>query len=195
MPDEVIVQFKNDAQPFRVIKVPSGQVKAQVALYSHNPNVVYAEPNYIAQAFSWPDDALYPRQWNFGTAAAGGIGMEQAWGTPAMGTGVTVAIVDTGIAYENYSSYVKAPDLAATAFVPGYDFVNGDTHANDDNSHGTHVAGTVAQSTNNTIGVAGIAYGATLMPVKVLNSSGSGSYSTSPAESAGQPTTGRRSST
>lgn len=177
VPDEVIVKFKNDAQPFRVIKVPSGQVQAQVAVYSHNPNVVYAEPNYIAEAFSVPNDPMYSYQWNFGTAATGGIGMEQAWGTGAIGAGATVAIVDTGIAYENYSSYVEAPDLAETVFVPGYDFVNNDAHANDDNSHGTHVAGTVAQSTNNSLGVAGIAYGATLMPVKVLNSSGSGSYS------------------
>jgi serine protease len=87
---------------------------------------------------------------------------------------VIVAIVDTGIAYENYRGYYQAPDLAETLFVPGYDFVNGDTHPNDDHGHGTHVAGTIAQSTNNDRGVAGIAFGCSIMPIKVLGTDGSG---------------------
>ncbi len=61
-----------------------------------------------------------------------------------------------------------------TSFVPGYDFVNDDSHPNDDEGHGTHVAGTIAQSSNNGTGVAGVAYGASIMPIKVLDSSGSG---------------------
>lgn len=64
-----------------------------------------------------------------------------------------------------------------------------DTHAHDDNGHGTHVAGTVAQSTNNKTGTAGLAYSATLMPVKVLDSGGSGSYSAVPAVFAMPPIT------
>ena len=70
--------------------------------------------------------------------------------------------------------YDLAPDLANTLFTAGYDFINDDSHANDDEGHGTHVAGTIAQSTNNALGVAGIAYNCRLMPVKVLNSSGTG---------------------
>ena len=85
-------------------------------------------------------------------------------------------MVDTGVAYENYQTYVQAPDLAGTLFVPGFDFINNDAHANDDNNHGTHVTGTIAQSTNNALGTAGVAFGATIMPVKVLNAGGSGSY-------------------
>jgi serine protease len=87
---------------------------------------------------------------------------------------VTVAVVDSGIAYETYGNFCRAPDFAGTRFVPGYDFVNNDTHPNDDYSHGTHVAGTIAQSTDNGIGVAGIAYNIKLMPVKVLGAGGSG---------------------
>lgn len=94
---------------------------------------------------------------------------------------MTVAIIDTGIAYEDYrrgwwTRYYRAPDLAQTCFVGGYDFVENDTHPNDDNSHGTHVAGTVAQSTNNGEGVAGVALKSCLMPVKVLDRNGSGTY-------------------
>lgn len=171
--DEMIVKFKDDTKPFRVVKIPEGRVKEKVREYSRRPDVVYAEPNYYAQAFT--SDPYYGYQWNFGGPASGGIGMDQAWPI-STGTGAIVAIVDTGIAYENYGTYAKAPDLANTRFVQGYDFVNNDTHANDDNSHGTHVAGTVAQSTDNGIGVAGVAYDASLMPVKVLNKSGSGTY-------------------
>jgi serine protease len=175
VPDEIVVKFKNDHKPFRVIKVPEGKVKEKVQEYALRPDVVYAEPNYYAQAYAAPNDPLYKYQWNFADPANGGIGMEAAWGQ-STGGGVIVAIIDTGIAYESYGGYVQAPDLAGTAFVPGYDFVNNDNHANDDNSHGTHVAGTVAQSTNNGVGVAGIAYNAKLMPIKVLDKRGSGSY-------------------
>lgn len=174
--DEIVVQFEKDSKPFRVIKIPEGKVKEKVEEYSHRPDVVYAEPNYYAQALFAPNDPLYSYQWNFGTSDIGGIGMENAWNITTGNPGVIVAIVDTGIAYENYSIYMKAPDLASASFVQGYDFVNNDSHPNDDNSHGTHVAGTVAQNTGNGIGVAGVAYNTSLMPVKVLNKSGSGTY-------------------
>ncbi|NOZ06734.1 MAG: S8 family serine peptidase [Chloroflexi bacterium] len=88
---------------------------------------------------------------------------------------MTIAVIDTGIAYETYGVYVQAPDLAGTTFVPGWDFVNNDAHPNDDEGHGTHVAGTLAQTTNNSYGLAGIAFGARLMPLKVLNDQGTGS--------------------
>ncbi len=175
VPDEIVVKFKNDHKPFQVIKVPEGRVKEKVQEYARRPDVVFAEPNYYAQAFAAPSDPYYALQWNFATEDKGGINLESAW-TESTGADVIVAIVDTGIAYENYGNFVLAPDLAGTHFVKGYDFVNNDDHANDDNSHGTHVAGTVAQSTNNAIGVAGIAYNASLMPVKVLNKKGSGTY-------------------
>jgi serine protease len=107
--------------------------------------------------------------------------MEEAWDIQKGGSAsVVVAVIDTGVAYESYSNgskrYYLAPDLANTVFVPGYDFVENDTHPNDDNSHGTHVTGTIAQSTNNSLGVAGIAFNTAIMPVKVLDKNGSGSY-------------------
>jgi serine protease len=96
--------------------------------------------------------------------------MEEAWDL-ADGAGVIVAVIDTGVAHHPNSGQ---DDLANTSFVDGYDFVNGDPDPTDDHGHGTHVTGTIAQSTNNSRGVAGVAYNCSIMPIKVLNSAGSG---------------------
>ena len=87
---------------------------------------------------------------------------------------MVVAVLDTGIAYEDFGPYRKAPDFGTTVFVPGFDFINNDTHANDDNFHGTHVASVIAEATNNATGGAGLAFGTALMPVKVLDDEGFG---------------------
>ncbi len=118
------------------------------------------DPNYTYQALEVPNDPDYSKQWNLRS-----INIETAW-DETKGKDVTVAVIDTGI--------TKVPDLANTKFVRGYDFVNDREDASDDNGHGTHVAGTIAQSTNNDYGVAGIAYEAQLMPLKVLSSFGGG---------------------
>jgi serine protease len=118
------------------------------------------DPNYIYSAFEVPNDPDYSKQWNFRS-----INLEGAWNN-AKGSGATVAVIDTGIS--------QVPDLEKTKFVKGYDFVNDRVDAVDDNGHGTHVAGTIAQSTNNNFGVAGIAYEANLMPLKVLSAEGGG---------------------
>jgi serine protease len=174
--DEIIVKFKGDKEPFRVIKIPAGKVSEEITKYRNRGDVIYAEPNHIAYALMVPNDPYYKYQWHLDNPVYGGIQMEEAWDISMGSSSVVVAVVDTGIAYENYGKYCKAPDLAQTCFVSGYDYINNDSHPNDDNSHGTHVAGTIAQSTNNSTGVAGIAFNSCLMPVKVLNSAGSGSY-------------------
>jgi len=120
----------------------------------------FIEPNYIYRAFEVPNDPDYSKQWNLRS-----INVESAW-DETKGSGVTVAIIDTGIS--------RVPDLQKTKFVKGYDFVNDRVEAEDDSGHGTHVAGTVAQSTNNGYGVAGVAYEASLMPLKVLDGYGGG---------------------
>ena len=171
--DRIIVKYKGDKN-FQVLKLRGENVDDAIARLVGSDDVEYAEPDFVARAFTAPNDPFYLYQWNFQTTA--GIDVESAWDV-AIGTGVTVAVVDTGIAYENYGGYAQAPDFANTNFVAGYDFVNNDEHPNDDEGHGTHVAGTIAESTDNTVGVAGIAYGASLMPVKVLDQNGSGYYS------------------
>jgi serine protease len=130
---------------------------------SLSQDVEAIEPNYIYHTSVAPNDPQYSKQWHLHN-----INAERAW-EESRGKGVTVAIIDTGVS--------KVPDLAKTEFVPGYDFVNDKTTADDDNGHGTHVAGTVAQSTNNNYGVAGIAYEAKIMPLKVLSGSGGGTIS------------------
>jgi serine protease len=114
-----------------------------------------AQPSLTA-----PNDEYYSKQWNLHK-----IGVESAW-SQTKGSGVTVAVIDTGV--------TKVRDLYETKFVKGYDFVNDKEEASDDNGHGTHVAGTIAQATNNKYGVAGIAYEAKLMPLKVLSAYGGG---------------------
>ena len=131
-------------------------------------DVEVAEPLMRFRASFVPNDPDYGRQWNLKL-----VDMPRAWDR-SKGKGVVVAVLDTGIAYENYQDFRQVPDLAGTRFVEGYDVVNHDKHANDDHGHGTHVAGTVAQSTHNGEGVAGVAFEASLMPVKVLDSFGSG---------------------
>ena len=120
----------------------------------------FIEPNYVYQALEIPNDPDYSKQWNLRS-----INVESAW-DETKGSGVTVAVIDTGV--------TTVPDLKDTKFVPGYDFVNDRVEAEDDSGHGTHVAGTIAQSTNNNYGVAGIAYEASLMPLKVLSAFGGG---------------------
>ncbi|MFH1673168.1 MAG: S8 family serine peptidase [Pseudomonadota bacterium] len=171
---------------FKRLRIPKGKtVDDMVRIYSKNPNVDYAEPNSIAYAFLVPTDEYYVYQWNmddtlegenpYGGDNGGGINVEPAWDI-STGGGVVVAVIDTGVAYENYRNFVLAPDLANTSFVAGYDFVNNDTHPNDDEGHGTHVTGTIAQSTDNGIGVVGVAFNCSIMPVKVLDGTGSGTY-------------------
>jgi serine protease len=134
----------------------------------HDPRVEGAEPLARVKAFFAPNDPLMKDQWHMER-----IGASRAWDF-ATGRGVTVAVVDTGIACETYGPFTKGTDLSDTECVGGWNFVTQNEHANDDQGHGTHVAGTIAQSTNNGLGAAGVAFHARLMPVKVLNENGWG---------------------
>jgi serine protease len=154
----------------RESETPQDLVKA----FRQHPEVEYAELNHYMHVLLVPDDPYFTYQWDFYNGVTGGIGMEAAWAIETGDPNVIVAVVDTGVAYENYGRYRQAPDLAETPFVTGYDFINNDAHPNDDQGHGTHVAGTIAQSTNNRVGVAGIAFGCSIMPVKVMDANGVG---------------------
>jgi serine protease len=139
------------------------------------PEVAYAARNvrYHASQGSagtfTPNDRFFEAQWNLEQ-----IGAERMWGIQKGRADVVVAVLDTGVAYEDFGPYRKAPDWGGTRFVPGFDFVNADSHPNDDEFHGTHIASTIAEATDNQEGVAGIAFGCAIMPVKVLDANGDG---------------------
>lgn len=116
-----------------------------------------------------PNDPRYDEQWNFKM-----INAEEAW-KRTRGKGVVVAVIDTGVSGPDYKRGKGCKDFKDTKFVAGYDFVNKDDQPYDDHAHGTHVAGTIAESTNNNEGVAGLAFEASIMPLKVLSASGGGS--------------------
>jgi len=148
------------------LKLPAGRtaVSAVVASLAACPGVVYVEPNYAVSALDTiPSDPFFGLQ--YGLTAIRAL---QGWDLATGDTSVTIAIVDSGIdlAHE---------DLAAK-ILPGYDFINNDSDPQDDNfiSHGTHVAGIAAAVTDNGTGVAGVSWGARLLPVKVLDASGNG---------------------
>jgi len=157
---------RGDRKLLKSLKKSLGQSTESIEpnyLYYTNDNINFSNGFVYDIPGVTPNDPLYSQQWNFRT-----INLEKAWEN-TKGEGITVAVIDTGVS--------RVPDLKDTQFVAGYDFVNDQVDANDDNGHGTHVAGTIAQSTNNNYGVAGIAYQAQIMPLKVLGGSGGGTVS------------------
>jgi serine protease len=117
------------------------------------------------------------QQWNFtgpfGVDAPGAWANLRAAGAPG-GAGVVVAVLDTGVAYANRPPLRRSPDLSPAHVVRGHDFVDHDAYPLDRNGHGTHVASTIAEQTDNGFGLTGLAYGARIMPVRVLRDDGSG---------------------
>ncbi|HWW90938.1 MAG TPA: S8 family serine peptidase [Solirubrobacteraceae bacterium] len=153
--------------------------------------VAWAVPDYLAHAAGQviPNDPGVSHtpggwrevQWNF--AGVFGVNAPEAWANVAAdgapgGHGVTVAVLDTGVAYANRGPFRRSPDFVATEFVRGYDFVARNAFPNDRNGHGTFVASTIAEATNNGRGLTGLAFGARLMPVRVLDGQGEGEAST-----------------
>jgi serine protease len=130
------------------------------------------------------------KQWNFlapeGPAteqlptSPGGIDAVDGWrhlieNSRPGAAGVLVAVLDTGVAYRSFGGkFRRSPDFDSGQFVPGYDFVARDRLPLDENGHGTHVAGTIGERTDNGIGLTGLAYRAKLMPVRVLDRAGRG---------------------
>ena len=196
-PGEVVVRYAAagahasrvgvDGTRTRVVRVPADKSLASaMRALRKRPGVLSATPNMVAHASGYippdPGSAKAPTgwqqlQWNFlpGT----GVNAPDAWqhliaaGHPG-GRGVTVAVLDTGVAYADHKRFKRSPDFPKGRFVKGYDFVGRDAFPNDENGHGTHVAGTIAEGTGNSVGVTGLAYGVKLMPVRVLDRDGEG---------------------
>ncbi len=176
----------------RLVRLAPGESLAgELRRLRARPGVSWAVPDYVAHA----SNALVPNdpgsgpaagdwtqlQWNFNGPA--GVNAPEAWANVAAdgapgGRGVTVAVLDTGVAYANRGRFRRSPDFSRYEFVQGYDFVAHDSFPNDHNGHGTFVAAAIAESTGNGYGLTGLAYGAHIMPVRVLDSQGEGEAST-----------------
>jgi thermitase len=155
-----------DLQDTYQLLVEPGHELAVVAQLAKNPHVLTAEPDFLFYKTAiTPDDTLYTRyQWNLPH-----IGANMGWQQTTGSSNVIIAIVDTGVDLTH-------PDLV-DKIVPGYDMHNGDADPSDDEGHGTHVASIAAASSNNGQGIAGLSWGARIMPVKVLDAKGSGKSS------------------
>ncbi|MEB2285325.1 MAG: S8 family serine peptidase [Myxococcales bacterium] len=155
------------------------RTRAAAAALAAAPDVLFAAPNRLARAARIPRDPLYPRQWHYAA-----IGLPSAWDVTIGSPATVVAVVDTGIRSDH-------PDLAGR-LVPGFDFISSAQRANDGDGidpdpfdpgdqpdrddggtfHGTHVAGTIAAASNDTLGVAGVTWRTSIMPLRALGIGG-----------------------
>lgn len=164
--DQVGAEIVSEIPELGVVEVvfPDGDIEGHVLAMRSLDSVQYAEPNYFTTFVeTYPNDPGWSNQYSLLNIQAP-LGWDMTTGSP----NVTIAILDTGVDLTH-------PDLSSK-LVPGYDILNNDNDPSDDHGHGTHVAGIAAAVTDNHTGVAGASWGAQIMPVKVLNSSGSGTY-------------------
>jgi subtilisin family serine protease len=216
--DEVIVKFRDGAdeaqkelarfrvsgvrkKTFRILRnleivklQPGIQVEEAVNLYRQNPDVLYAEPNYILKITATPNDPRFGELWGLHNVGQSGgtpdadIDATEAWNITTGSNANIVAIIDSGVDYNH-------PDLAANMFRNsldcnnngvdddgngyiddcfGIDTANNDSNPIDDNNHGTHVGGTIGAVGNNGLGVTGINWNVKVLACKFVNASGSG---------------------
>jgi serine protease len=176
----------------RVMRLRAGESMTHaLAILRHRHDVAYAEPDYVAReaGMFYPDDrgsagvdhGWERQQWDMlpGT----GVDAPEAWANLLAdhrggGSGVTIAVLDTGVAYRDWGQFKVSPDLRQTRFVAPYDFVGHNRYPLDRDGHGTLVSSVIAESTNNQVGLTGLAYGATIMPLRVLDAQGDGEAST-----------------
>ncbi|MGD8969735.1 MAG: S8 family serine peptidase [Anaerolineae bacterium] len=194
-PDRIVVKFNEGLSPAQkaqvhaargaevsranprlgsvVLHVPPGKLASVLAAYQADPRVAYAEPDYIAHIAYEPNDPKFGDGTQWGPQK---IQADLAWDLSPGDPSVVVAILDTGVDLDH-------PDLQSEMWTDpqdgsyGWDFVNDDSDPQDDNRHGTHVAGIAAAATDNGTGVVGVGFSSRIMAVKVADSSGSCYYS------------------
>jgi serine protease len=169
----------------------SQKIDALITALQHNPKVVYAEPNYIVHMGVTPNDTSYSLLWgmnntgqsiggSFGSAGAD-IRAEAAWGVTTGSASIVVGVVDTGIDYNHpdlaanvWSNPGGKGNVACAAGTHGFNAITMTCDPMDDHYHGTHVSGTIGAVGNNSLGVVGVNWTTSIMGLKFLNSSGSG---------------------
>lgn len=180
--------FYSEGEHLFVVRGDAGELAALLddpRVEGVEPELLYALPEDAVSAMDAPlgddelgptkggrlevDDPMFKLQWHMEQIRAA-----EAW-MDTRGEGAIVAVIDTGVAWKDANGVRQLPDLASTEFVAGESFISGLPEGLDDHAHGSHVAGTIAQSTNNGIGVTGVAHRAKIMPLKVLSKDGRGS--------------------
>lgn len=150
-----------------VIRVPRAEAAAIRAELDSRSDVAFAAPNPVAHIAAATNDPLLKHQWHLlDRSAAAGSSNWLPVGAAGLGSGATVAVLDTGV-----TSHADIDGM-----LPGRDFISDDADASDPHGHGTHVAGTIAESAGNGLGAAGVAPGAALLPVRVLDAAGNAPY-------------------
>jgi subtilisin family serine protease len=150
-----------------VIQVPGdGDIQALAAELMRNPAVQLAAPDYLLHLDRSPNDPYFANQWALNDSAAAKLHVPAAWDITTGSTDVVVAVLDTGLDQTH-------PDLQGKDTGAGYNFINNSTNVMDDQGHGTSVAGIIAAESNNGAEVAGMSWGARVLPVKVCDSTGS----------------------
>lgn len=211
VPGELVVRYASDADRAHVreqydleriekvglpntelVQVDSGTVMDTAAELTADPDVVYAEPNYVYRASALPDDTYFGRLWGLHQDSDVDIDAPEAWEVTTGSPAVTVAVVDTGVA-------INHPELASNVWHnpgetgggkesngldddrngyvddwQGWDWVADDATPRDLHGHGTHVAATIGAAANNASGIAGVAPTSKLMALRALNSHGEG---------------------
>jgi subtilisin family serine protease len=155
-----------------VVTAAPGEAAAVAARLRADPDVAAVVPDVVVHAFDWPatGEPNDPHYTGGDQDNLSVISMPTAWHTTTGASSVIVAVLDTG-------TTVGHEDLVGTSFVAPYNVITNSAGAVDGEGHGTHVSGTIAARTNNGVGVAGVAPGVSIMPVKMLDDQGSGAFS------------------
>jgi len=161
---KIMPSWKHLADDY-LLTFATGEVLSAVADFRKDPNVLNASPNYVVRAFLTPNDPYLPQQWGLFTIEA-----TKAWDKTMGDTAFEVAVLDTGINY-NHEDFQGKVDT-----INDRDFVNGDYDAWDDFGHGTAVSGVIGAVTNNGKGIAGMDWKAKILPIKVLDNNGEGTF-------------------
>jgi len=150
----------------RVLRVSAAKAAQLLKGLQGHPDMEYAEVDAVAKVSGTANDTLFSSEWHLAKIQA-----PSAWDVTTGTSSVIVAVVDTGV-------NASHPDLAGKVLSTGWDFVANDSTTMDENGHGTAVAGTIAPDANNNLGVVGVAWANLILPVRVLDASGAGNYST-----------------
>ncbi len=183
-----VVSVSSELSQIHILQVlPGSDLESFIKALSDDPNVDWAEPDYLAYpAATTPNDPKFPDQWGLTQIEA-----PEAWDLTTGAATVSIAIIDSGIEFTHPDLsgqiWINPGEIAGNGIdddnnghvddIHGWDFVNSDNDPSDDHGHGTQVAGIAAAATNNSLGIAGVCWNCTIMPVKVMQASGVANYS------------------